>query len=43
MYFHPQGRIDLKDDLQNSNCLVLDENVTIDFMIRIISNIIVET
>ena len=43
MYFHPQGQIELKRDLQNSNCLAVNENGTIDFMIRIISNKIVKT
>ena len=40
MYFHPQGQIELKCDLQNPKCLVV--NVGIDFMIDIISNIIVK-
>ena len=39
----PQGQIELKHGLENSNLLVINENDTIDFMIRIISNIIVET
>ena len=43
MYFHPQGQIELKHDLQNSNCLVVKENVNIDFMIHIISHIIAKT
>ena len=43
MYFHPQGQIELKHDLQHSNGLVVNENVSIDFMIHIISNIIAKT